>query len=378
MKYVYINTKEVFDYIDFLPEDAIIITDEQCEGLLNNSLIWKNKELVPSHGRRAGDWHTDMIKIGITGSYGKTSTCEMLYQYLLASGKSVLMISTNGIFRNNETIIKNLFNTSMPKRNLEQFLDENYAYYDVDYAIVEVIAELFISNNKYIDFDIVGLTNFREQLTNHFNNDTELYRQCKNRALSLGTISLVPINISNSFIHTDTYQYKDSFQEYNLHHSHNISLAIAILEKLNLYNLPVFPYVVLRGRYERFDNIIIDTGWCGFEQILPLYPMQKIKLIYVPIWCTETVAVKRYRDQARDALCSCEKIYIPISITEDMSTIQDVFLKSSYNNFEILENNKVCFDKAISELQEDEILFIMAREDFREFREYVKEIKGIE
>ena len=45
--------------------------------------------------------------LGICGNYGKTSTCELLYQYLLKKNYNVGVCCSNGVFYNNITIQKN-------------------------------------------------------------------------------------------------------------------------------------------------------------------------------------------------------------------------------------------------------------------------------
>ena len=178
--YIKINTQKIF-WGDTPPQGYIEITKDQYNDLLAEKLTWQNDELVPNPDYRKGSWKTDMIKLGVTGSYGKTSTCEMLYQYLLASGKSVMMISTNGVFRNNVTARKNFFATSYDKDSLEKILEKYYHFYNIDYAVIEIKGELFRQDEDYIDFDIVGMTNFDPELINNFNDSVELYKRCKNK-----------------------------------------------------------------------------------------------------------------------------------------------------------------------------------------------------
>ena len=377
--YIKINTQEIFSG-DNAPEEYIEITENQYNDLLKQKVVWQNNELVPNPDYRNGDWKTDMIRLGVTGSYGKTSTCEMLYQYLLAAGKSAMMISTNGVFRNNETVTKDLFVTSYHKDYLEKLLEESYHLYGIDYAVIEIKGELFRKNEDYVDFDIVGMTNFDPELINNFYDNVDLYKSCKNKALTLGTIAVVPKNLEKDFYHTDTYEYLQSFEGFNNHQIKNVSLAIVILQKMNLYTLEKFPPVVLRGRDEVFGNIVVDTGWCGYEHIQPMYADKKVKLIYIPIWVRkETEAVQNYRNTAKNALSTCEKIYVTKGIEErSFDEIREKFFDSDYTNVEYISDHKDCFDKAVSELQPDEILYIMTRTYFREFRDYVKVYKEIE
>ena len=310
-----------------------------------------------------------MKKIGITGSYGKTSVCEIIYQYLLKLGKTVVLYCTNGIFKNGKTINKNMLTTSLPKIIIEKFLEKE----DSEYAIIEIKGELF-KTGKYIDLDIIGITNFDKELVNNFDNNVVLYSNCKNKALHTGKISLVPENLKDEFYYTKTYKYLDTFKDWNKHQVENISLAIAILKELDLYKLEVFPEIKIRGRYEKFGNIIVDTGWCGFEHIYPMYKENKIKLIYVPIYPENiSPAVKIYRDTAKPYLSKCEKIYVTSSTNErSFDYFRKNFLEENYENVEYIKEHKDCLEKALKELKDDELLFIMAREYFREFRSYLK------
>ena len=56
----------------------------------------------------------------------------------------------------------------------------------------------------------------------------------------------------------------------------------------------------------------------------------------------------------------------------------NLILIIDYNNIEYISDHRDCFIRAVTELQPDEILYIMTRTYFREFRNYVKDYLHIE
>lgn len=371
MIYVYKNTTSTFSGTN-VPSECIEITEEQYNLLCNHQLTWQNNELVENIGYLPPNYD-NVTLIGVTGSYGKTSVCEYIYQYLLALNKKVLMISTNGLFVNGETIRKDFMGTSFPLDWVESILIQQKEENNIEYAVIEVKGELFLDSAKYLNFDIIGLTNFHENLVNNFNGDVELYRSCKNAALLNGEIALVPSKLSADFYHTDTYEYLTEFKDFNIYEVENVSLAIEMLKKLNLYTLETFPEMTLRGRFEKYGNVIVDTGWSGFNNIYPLLQSQKIKLIYIPIWSAETSITRRYREQSKEYLGKCEKIYVTSAKNEGtLKEFKFKYLPTNYSNVEYISDHRECYNKAIAELQEDEVLFIMTREYYREFRSFCK------
>jgi RHS repeat-associated protein len=81
-----------------------------------------------------------MQLIGITGTSGKTTTCEIVYQYLNFIGKKASLYCSTGLFINNKTRIKNFFRGTLDKEALEDYLAEDEKE-EIEYAVIEINAE---------------------------------------------------------------------------------------------------------------------------------------------------------------------------------------------------------------------------------------------
>lgn len=342
-----------------------------------------------------------MKTIGITGSLGKTSVCEILYQYLLYKNKKVALYSTNGVFKNGETVFKNFFATSYNKVTMENELarleDKNY-----DYAIIEVKGELFLNSEDYVHMDIMALTNFYRGLVNNYNGSPSLLRLCKQRALNCSDVRIISANNTEEFPnYTDIWSLYDysSLNPVTLtvdnetvvtdlfgkDHVSNLSLAIYILKKINEYDgIWVFNNLNIRGRYAKYTvggkDVIVDTGWSGFKHIMirlkEVYGDNfKFNLIYVPIVENrETWTTKQYKSRSKDALSLASRIIANTNLEKEM--IIETYLDEEYppEKVETYTDMNVCFQRAYETLEEGAILYIMAREKFREYKRIVEEL----
>ena len=334
------------------------------------------------------EWHEpnfDAIKkIGVTGSHGKTSTCEYLYSYLRAKNKGCLLLCTNGIFVNDTTILKDKIDGNYEKTLTSDILYALCGLYDVEYIIIELIGELFLASETYLPIDITAFTMFDEEEIAHFGT-VENYIECKNRALKCGQISLVSNKYSDTFYHTATFDLINNYKDFNKYQVENLSVAVAVLKQLNIYDETFeFPTLV-RGRFDTFENgrIIIDTGWGGLNNLLPLYEGKKLKLLFVPILRPQAKLnenVLTYLNTVKDVMNNFEKIYFVIPkaayqrLDIDLSRdyLLPLYLPENYTNVDYIFNYKEAFEKAYSELADDETLLILCRDNFRAFRDIVR------
>ena len=104
----------------------------------------------------------DMIVIGITGTKGKSTTCNIVARWLEAAGKKVCMFSTvnlaiNGVWAKNTHKM-----TSPDPFVLNKFLAEARAA-GAEYAVIEVSSHaLYYHRVHGIDFDVAVFTNLSQ------------------------------------------------------------------------------------------------------------------------------------------------------------------------------------------------------------------------
>lgn len=96
-----------------------------------------------------------MKLIRVTGSVGKTSMCEMIYQYLLYKGKKVSLYSSNGLFKNNTTKYKDYLRAIPDGKSLVSMLKEDLEN-GVEYAVIEITAEIVKRGGSSYTFKIHG------------------------------------------------------------------------------------------------------------------------------------------------------------------------------------------------------------------------------
>src|SRR5690606_28487444 len=115
-----------------------------------------------------------MKLIGITGSCGKTSIVEILYQYLLYKGVKVSAYCSNGLFINGLTRKKDFFQGTLYFDDLDKYLKED-ADNDVEVAIIEINAESVKRSDKVhlMNFDVVALSSYYDGISNNYDNKYE-------------------------------------------------------------------------------------------------------------------------------------------------------------------------------------------------------------
>lgn len=100
-----------------------------------------------------------LILVGITGTDGKTTTCEIIYNILSSSSKKVGIISTLGVRMGNESIETGLHTTTPDALEIQKIL-ANMVKNNVEIAIMETSSHgLAQYRVEACDFDIGLLTN---------------------------------------------------------------------------------------------------------------------------------------------------------------------------------------------------------------------------
>lgn len=120
----------------------------ELKGIIAN-LVYKN----PS-------W--DMIVIGVTGTNGKTTTTNIIAEWLKSAGKKVFMFSTVNIMMGDNTYTNNTKMTSPDPFFLQKMLSEAKEK-GCEYAVIETSSHsVIMSRNWGINYDIAVLTNITQ------------------------------------------------------------------------------------------------------------------------------------------------------------------------------------------------------------------------
>lgn len=362
-----------------------------------------------------------MKLIGITGSCGKTSVAEILYQYLLFQGIPTSLYSSNGNFINGLTRVKDFFQTTLYHKDLEGLLSEDENS-NIEYGIIEITGESVkrLDEIHSLDFEVIAMTNFYSGLHNHFNSKEE-YLNCKRDILKGNTKKVLLWSGDKSYpllndithetfgyLENDNYRlivmnntiegldliYQNIRFKTNLltaYHARNLSCALAILESLSLLDMKVFKEyaknIFIRGRFEKFVcngvNIIIDTGLVGaatlFIGLEKTIGNNNFKTIFSTLhydnitpWVTES------RKRVGNYLKQSKFIYLTSPTNNDQEEeifINDVVGKD-FRNYSFIKNPKDAVRLAINELIADETIVIFARGHYRMYRNILEEIKN--
>lgn len=360
-----------------------------------------------------------MKLIGITGSIGKTSVAEIVYQYMLYQGIPTTLYCSNGNFVNGLTRVKDFFQTTLYHKDLTRLLEEDRES-NIKYGIIEITAESAkrLDEVHKKDFEVIALTNFYSGLHNHFNSRDE-YLLCKREVLKGNTKKVLlwsgdrNYKLFNDISH-ETYGYleKDKYRLIVMNntidgldliyqgvrfrsnlltafHARNMSCALAILESMNILDMIAFKEyakaILIRGRFEKFicngANIIIDTGLVGADMLLigleKTLGNRNFKTIFSTLHYENiTPWVKESRKRVGDYLKRSKYIYLnsPTSNEDEEEIFINDVVGSDYKEYSFIPNPRDAIELALKELNDDETIVIFARSHYRMYRSILEEI----
>lgn len=363
-----------------------------------------------------------MKLIGVTGSLGKTSVCEIVYQYMLFKGYKISLYSSNGLFSNGLTRTKDFLQSTMYIKDLERFLSEDMEE-GLEYGIIEITAESAKRSDgiHLLPFEVIALTSFNNGLHNHYKSKDEYFRY-KRDILEKGNTKNVLLRIEDvnyswfSDINHKTYGYNEG-SDYKIkvientldglklecdglifntnlitaYHARNIACAIAILKDIKVFDLSSFiefsKNIFIRGRFEKINyqnkTIILDTGYSGAQIVINglqrTIVNKDFKIIYSNVmYEDETNWVKNARSNNGNFLIKAKYIYL--TNTEDevdqLAILENqVLSNSNYKNYIYIKDKTEALRRAVNDLEDNEVLIIFTRDDYRSYRHIIEKDK---
>ena len=331
--------------------------------------------------------------LGICGNYGKTSTCELLYQYLLKKNYNVRVCCSNGVFYNNITIQKNTFGSmcaawyieAMPK-NLdflileinEETMYSPESYFPIYREKFECLCNVTYSEyicQKHADlpkflFNIFDKINAAHKLC--LDTDKELFNLTESYTLikaSSITFEEITFTIDEEIINS-----KNIISELELR---NISAMAGVLKVIDEFDINILKNtlseLLIRGHFEKYiinsKKIILDTGWGSPDDALDSMPwcdLSDVQFILVPFHeDKDIIDVAKNRRKITGNFFN--KYNIPVILTSNYLTPEKVHELYNFNNLIYIEDLEEALDAALS--SEKSNIYIMGNYKFRVFRE---------
>ncbi len=199
----------------------------------------------------------DLKIIAVTGTDGKTTTCNMIYHVLKESGVKVALASTvwfatpkKGQYRNKTKM------TSLPPRSMQKFLKECREE-KVEYVIVEA-SSIALHQKRIAGMrpSIACLTNItREELAYH--RTMEHYEECKRKIMWGAEFAVLP----SAFAHWENGVTK-------VHYYHSENIPANTLQMEGSYNYENAAVVFEVGRILKISEEKILNGLKTFQGIV--------------------------------------------------------------------------------------------------------------
>lgn len=328
-----------------------------------------------------------MKKIAVLGNIGKTTTIELLFQYLTLKGYRTMLYCTNGVFDNTSLVNKDSFNY-VSDDMYRDFIEDKEEYYD--YCLVEMTEEsayldLLINQSffqlvinasfdpiiydfhqdEYSDF---GFKFLRELDTNQLiikDSDADTYQLSR----PYSTYSSFEI-VSTSFNGTN-FIYNNKTYFTNLINN-NILIDLAgvtkAIELLNEFDEDIYTdflqQAFVRGRYEKHyvnnKNIIINTGWNGIDHDISdllqeniFTPLDDTDIIFIPHPHLVTPTAKAVANRAKKGkFLKDNNIHLIITDSRDKENTltyfeQEYAVPANYTDYVYIADKQQALDTAL-------------------------------
>ena len=282
------------------------------QGFIDTTLIRVSdtrKALAVLSSNFYGNSHRKMVLVGITGTNGKTTTCELTYQLLNKLNKKTGLISTVSAKFSNAVIDTGYHVTTPDALDLHRILNDMYKS-GCEYVIVETTSHGLDQHRTWgLTFDVGVVTNitpehldYHKTFRNYLETKAKIFGQSKKVLLNkhdpalIKLLELIPANLDYKIIDYTKLKFPKKFMErfpgqYNLE---NASLAHAIVYELT--GLDTTSYLSgldsVKGRMEhvktgRNFDVIVDFAHdaSSLEKVLKVAKKLTKKSLIVVFGC---------------------------------------------------------------------------------------------
>lgn len=361
-----------------------------------------------------------MKLIGITGSRGKTSTAEMVYQYCLKARIRASLYSSNGLFVNGETRQKDLKKTSLSKNEVMTYLKKDKDV-NVEIAIIEITAEstLYKFDLEKLDYELVVLTNYEPENALNFESDTQylnainkiilnqknvliknderikkLFEKINYKTFGYNNDADYSIDLVSNNMKGLRFRYKSREYHTNLIteiHLANLACCLSILESLNIYRHDKFKKflkkIILRGRVQVFKKrkrtIIVDNANQELKYLIDSIVKTTDSYNYKVFYLIPSELSINFRPEIMlengKELQKSKISYISNEETKNDDTkviLTKKILNNNYTSFIHMKEPIELFKKALRDLKKNELLIILSRKKYRLYKQYMENKNG--
>lgn len=355
----------------------------------------------------------DINFIGITGTNGKTTSCYLIYQILRKLGHKVAYMGTIGFYYNDKKIILN--NTTPDILTFYKLVLEAKEN-GIETIVMEVSSHaLCLHRIAGIKFKIAGFTNLTEDHLD-FHKDMEEYTQAKLQIidyLSLNATMLVNKDDETSQRFMDKYpcltyginkadycitDYDITPSKTKIHFSYskrNYEITTNLTSKFNIYNYILALAIVNQFGYDinsilditkdiyppkgRCETYQVNNGYAvidyahtpdAVEKVIEAYNLLKKNKLITIVGCGGDRDSKKRPIMGNIATNLSDYVIFTNDNprTEDPQKImQDIIAGVTKHNYEIIFDRKEAIDKAINNLEKEDILLILGKghEDYQ-------------
>lgn len=356
----------------------------------------------------------DIKFIGVTGTNGKTTSCFLMYQMLNKLGIKAAYIGTIGFFIDGES--RELSNTTPDIDSLYEMFVEA-ADKDVEVIAMEVSSQAIAGGRVYgLDFDIVGFTNltqdhldFHKTMENYLNEKVKLFKQTKGKKVAivnaddkyssnfvLPNNNTITYGTKKSTFHIESFELALTETHVCLKYNGNLyNITIPFAGKYNIYNYFLALAAVLSlgikiedviaitpelkaptGRTDVFKHkgaaIMVDYAHTpdAVENVINSALEYCKGKIFTVVGCGGDRDRTKRPKMGKIASEKSTKVFFTNDNprTEDEKIIMDDIISGvEKDNYEIIFDRKEAIKKAISELEDGDILLILGKghEDYQ-------------